>query len=670
MNLVVVESPNKCKSIESYLGENYIVVATGGHVRELSKRWGFDTQTYDPKWQLIEQPRAKQKKKDLVNEIKRLAGLADEVYLATDPDREGEAISWHIYDLLPALSQKKVKRITFNEVTKKAILNAIDNKTDIDLNLVHSQFARRIYDRVIGFKLSALTKKLLKAQSAGRVQSIALLFVVEREWERQAFVKEDWFEIKTLLENNLELALRKIKYTMNLYKPDESNVVRFANKEDAQKVYNDLGDIFTVSQVAEPKVSNGEKVLALTTDKLLQFAANNLGWSASKITNVAQSMFEGLEINNEFQALITYPRTDSERLSEEFVASAHQFIIDEFSAADINKDAKYKEAKNTQNTQDAHEAIRPVNINVRPQDIKDFVTPDVYKLYHLVWTRTLAALMNPPTFIRQDLWFDNNGHEFHSAVRSIKTLGYWKLDFYEKIRNETPKNLMSVEVNDKFNKKEISVINKETTPPPYYTEATLINALKKAGVGRPSTYVTMVNVGLKRGYVNKEKNKLIPTDLGMLVIKELKEAFKDVISIPFTSNMEEILDRIAAGELEWKEPLKDFVPKFDKKIQDAYATIEKIEDEKYGALCPECGNELLIKTAFRYRTKFIGCSNFPACKYAQPLEKPELLDEICPECKKSPLVKRKKKRTGEPFIGCSDFPRCKYIQNLKETKKD
>ncbi|MCV3734476.1 type I DNA topoisomerase [Ureaplasma miroungigenitalium] len=673
MNLVIVESPNKCKSIESYLGENYKVVATGGHIRELStKGFGFNLETLEMRWQFIETPgkSKKQTKQEIVQEIKRYANLADNVYLATDPDREGEAISWHVFDLLDKDAQNKSKRITFNEVTKKAIINAIENKSEIDIHLVNSQFARQIIDRLVGFKLSSLTRSKLKAQSAGRVQSIALLFVVQRELERRNFVKEDWFEIKTILKNNLELNLLKIKYNLTLYKPEDSNVVRFINKQDAQKVFDDLSDVFTIIELSKPKVNNGERLLALTTDKLLQYAANNLGWTASKITKVAQTMFEGLEINQEFQALITYPRTDSERLSDEFVAQAHTYINDHFGTDDINTQVNYKTAKQTQNTQDAHEAIRPVNIFVTPEQIKDHVPSDVYKLYNLIWTRTLASLMNPPSFVRQEIFFDNNGHTFHSAIRSINTLGYWKLNFYTPARNEMPTQLMNLKVNDKFTKKEMEIISKETLPPPYYTEASLINALKKAGVGRPSTYVSMVNVGLKRGYVQKDKNKLIPTDLGMLVIAELTKAFPEVISISFTSNMEETLDEIALGKLEWKKPLHEFIPKFEENVQNAYKIIDKVEDEKTGKQCPVCESDLVIKTAKKYRKDFIGCSNFPTCKYIEQKNAPEIIDEECPECHNSPLVKRVAHRTGKPFIGCNNFPKCKYIRNYEVKKEE
>lgn len=668
-DLIIVESPNKIKSIQSYLGDNYNVIATGGHLRELDKRRGIDPQTYDLNWKTI-QTKGKFSKQKLITEIKDLAKNSNKIYLATDPDREGEAISWHVYDLLAKNEKERSKRITFNEITKKAILKSIDEQRDIDYKLVGSQFARRVFDRLIGYKLSSLVQRNLKGISAGRVQSIALLFVVERELERRAFVKEEWYQVEGIIGNDIEVFLKEIPYEVPLYNKKENNDenIKFLNRVDAEYVVNNLSNEFKAYQVDDIKVTKGDSVKPLTTDKLLQMASNSYGWSANKTTSVAQEMFEGLEINKEQIALITYPRTDSERLSDDFLNDAYDFISNKYGVDQLVKQNEDNLNKNAKNIQDAHEAIRPVDINLLPEEIKEHVSSDIYKLYNLVWSRTVASLMLPPTFNRQTIRFENNNYKFVALYKTIKTLGYWVLSFYEKNAKMFEINPPSVKVGDVFNKKEINVLDKETLPPPYYTEATLISALKNAGVGRPSTYASMATIGTKRGYINKESGKLIPTEHGIRVILELKKAFPNVISIVFTSNMENDLDKIATGLiLDWKEPIKDFVPTFEENLKEAYKIIEKVQDEKTGNLCPQCNSELLFKRS-KSNATFIACSNFPTCRYTESIEKPEILEEKCPQCANN-LIKRKNKR-NKWFIGCTNWPNCNFIKNIPTEKEN
>lgn len=667
-DLIVVESPNKIKSIQSYVGDDYVIAATGGHIRELAKRGGYDPQTYDLRWEVIKQPNSKFSKQEVINDIINLAKKADKIFLATDPDREGEAISWHVYDILPDQEKERVQRITFNEITKKAIQKAIDDQHDIDINLVGSQFARRIFDRVIGYRLSSLVQRNLRGQSAGRVQSIALLFVVQRELERQRFVKEEWYQVEGTIQNNIFVSLRKLPYQVPLYKQSESSDsdIRFLNKEDAQYVIDNLGDWFEVYKVDEPKTTSGDQQIPLTTDKLLQMASNYLNWSSAKTTSVAQQMFEGIQIGEEHLALISYPRTDSERLSDDFIVSAHDFITETFGNEYINLNG-IKSSKKTANVQDAHEAIRPIDVHTTPNMIKPLVSADVFKLYNLIWTRTLSALMNPPKFHKQIIRFINNEYKFYTSYKTVISKGYWILDFYSKQLELYSFLPPVIKVGDKFKKKQINLVQKETLPPPYYTEATLIAALKNAGVGRPSTYASMATIGTKRGYINKDNGKLIPTQHGIEIIKKLQESFPQIISAEFTSQMEDKLDLIANGEMEWKEPIKEFIPGFLSDVQKAYTEIEKKPYETVpDRVCPQCSGDLQIKFSKR-NVSFIACSNFPKCRFVESLDEKEILDEKCPECSNN-LIKRKN-RKNKLFIGCSGYPNCNYIKTTNKSNK-
>lgn len=667
-DLIVVESPNKIKSIQSYVGDNYVITATGGHIRELAKRGGYDPETYDLRWEVIKQPNGKHSKQEQIDEIITLSKKANKIFLATDPDREGEAISWHVYDILPTKEKEKVQRITFNEITQKAIQKAIENQHDLDINLVGSQFARRIVDRVIGYRLSNLVQRNLHGQSAGRVQSIALLFVVERELERQKFVKEEWYQIEGTIENDIFVSLRKLPYEVPLYKPTENgdSDIKFLDKSDAQYVIDNLDDWFEVYKVDEPKKTTAEQQIPLTTDKLLQMAATHLSWSSTKTTSVAQQMFEGVQIGDEHIALISYPRTDSERLSDDFVTNTYHYIEETFGSEYVSKSG-IKSSKKTQNVQDAHEAIRPIDVYTTPNAIKTLVSSDVYKLYNLIWTRTLSALMVPPSFNKQVIRFVNNGYKFYTSYKTVISKGYWVLDFYSKQLSIYSFLPPIINVGDKFKKKQINLVEKETLPPPYYTEATLIAALKNAGVGRPSTYASMATIGTKRGYINKDNGKLIPTQHGMEIIKKLQDSFPKIISAEFTSQMEDKLDLIANGDIEWKEPVREFIPTFLSDVKKAYSQIEKKPYETIpDRVCPECGSLLQIKFSKR-NVSFIACSAFPKCRFAESLEEKEILDEKCPECSNN-LLKRKN-RKNKLFIGCSGYPNCNYIKTTNKVVK-
>lgn len=663
--LIIVESPNKIKTIQSFLGDSYNIIATYGHFMELNKKKGYNTETFEPIWQIIHDKNGKNSKENIIKEIKSAANKATKIYIATDPDREGESIAWHVYDILDKKNQKKCERITFNEITKKAILESLNHPRQIDMNLVHSQFARRILDRIIGYKLSNFTKRSVNAISAGRVQSVALLFVVERLLERLNFIPSNWYEIYGILDNGVKISFIGSKCKFEKYNDNSSSVhlFKFANKNDALKILNDLSNDFILKNISEPKQTKGDSLKPITTDKLLQMASSTYGWNANKTTFVAQKMFEGIDINNQHIGLISYPRTDSERLSEDFCNETFEFISKNFGNEYINENYSKNLNKNTNNVQDAHEAIRPTDINLLPSKIKNLVDDSIYKLYSLIWYRTISTLILPPNFLKYELEFENNGHDFYYSFKQINFKGYYILDYYAKALEEYEKPIPNFIINNKYLGEPI-LEEKEKTPPPFYTEATLIAALKDSGVGRPSTYSKMASIGDERGYTYKEQNKLIPTDLGVEVIKVLNKDFSDIITPKFTANMEDELDKIANGKLDWKTYLSEFAPSFLEKVKESYKNLPKIEVENTGKICPKCNkNELLIRTN-KIGTKFIACSRFPSCKYTESIEENDNLDESCPECNHQLVIKMNKKK--QKFIACSNFPKCKYVRSIEK----
>ncbi len=660
--LIIVESPNKIKTIQSFLGDGYNIIATYGHFRELNKKKGYNPETFEPIWQIINEKNSKNSKQDIIKEIQTAADASDSIYIATDPDREGESIAWHVYDILNKKDQKKCERITFNEITKKAILESLNNPRQIDINLVNSQFARRILDRIIGYKLSTFTKRSLNAISAGRVQSVALLFVVERLLERLNFVPSNWYEIYGILENGIKVSFEGKDCKAERYNEvsGSSNIFRFSNKEEALKVFNELTKNFKLIKIKEPKITQGDQLKPITTDKLLQLASSTYGWNANKTTFVAQKMFEGIDINNQHIGLISYPRTDSERLSDDFCNETFEYIKNNFGKEYINNDFN-KNINKKSNIQDAHEAIRPTSINLLPSQIKDLVDTTIYKLYSLIWYRTISALMMPPTFLKHQLYFDNNGYDFYCSYKQIYFPGYYVLDYYKKAREEYEQPFPILKENEIY-LGEPSLEEKEKSPPPFYTEATLIAALKDSGVGRPSTYSKMASIGDERGYTYKEQNKLIPTDLGVKVIELLKKYFGNIITPKFTSNMEDELDKIANGKLDWQLYLKEFTPEFINLVNESYKLLPKAEVEHTNKICPKCNkNELLIRTN-KMGTKFIACSGFPKCKYVESMGEKPTIDEKCPNCGHDLTIKINKKK--QKFVACSNFPNCKYARSL------
>ena len=668
-NLIIVESPNKIQTIKSYLGSNYDVIASYGHLREMDPKVGYDKVTYQPNWVVIKDVNTKTSKTKIIQQIVKSAQDADVVYLATDPDREGEAISWHIYDLLKEIDKSKCQRITFNEISKKAIISAIENKHDLDMNLVYSQFTRRIIDRLVGYKLSDLVRRTVYGKSAGRVQSVALMFIVSRELERRNFVSSKWYEISAELQNGLVLTYTANNQNFKPYNDSSANKYnfKFAELSEAQSVIKKLTNEFKFVKYLPDKETKGDKYVPLTTDKMLQIAGTSLGWSASKTTLVAQKLFEGIELNGRHLGLITYPRTDSERINEDFIHEAQNYLNQRYGQEYVNFDYQpgtKKTKKKDENIQDAHEAIRPVDVSLTPEDVKPFIDESAYKLYNLIWSRTMCVLMNSPIYSTKGMIFDNQDHEFYAAHKEIKFKGYLILNFYNKTVNSFNDKLPNLVENNLY-KGEAKLNEFDKQPPAYFTEATLIAALKESGVGRPSTYAAMAKISETRGYVTKEGQKLIPTEMGMRVIEELMKDFPEVVDSKFTANMEQELDKIANGDEKWISYLEKFAPEFENKIKIVFKTNaeKKKNDVDYvGRNCPKCNSPLVVKES-RFGSKFIACSGFPKCKYAEFDNSNNYTGEECPECG-GKLIKRFNKKQ-QMFIGCSSYPNCRYVKNEK-----
>lgn len=659
-NLVIVESPSKSKTIEKYLGKDYKVVSSKGHIRDLAIKGkdglGVDVENnFEPTYVVSKD------KKEVVKELKKDAKKAEKVFLATDPDREGEAISWHLAQEL-GLDINDDNRIVFNEITKSAVTKALDNPRKIDMGLVKSQETRRILDRIIGFKLSKLLQVKIKSKSAGRVQSIALRMICDRENEINAFIPEEYWTFKALFKENkkeFEAVLTKI----------DGKKAKIENEETANEIESRIQDEFELVDVTKT-VKKRSARLPFITSTLQQEASSKLSFGAKKTMMIAQMLYEGIDIGNETQGLITYMRTDSTRLSNEFIASAYNVIENEY-----GKEYKgFYRVKNDENSQDAHEAIRPTNIENTPEKVKPYLTNDQYKLYKFIYYRALASLMADAKFENTIYTFDNNGLTF-SSNGSVQIFdGYLKA--YKDYDNSKDVNLPLLEKGQIINK---IALNKEqhfTEPPLRYTEAKLIKALEEEGVGRPSTYATIIDTIINRGYVELKKATdtsktkfFFPTEQGILTDQKLKDYFLSVINVKYTAEMEKELDEIAMNKSDNVAALRDFYNRFVPLLDDAYKNMEKKEAEKTGEKCPECGNDLVYRQS-RYG-KFISCSNYPECKFTKnindkPKEEPEHTGLICPECG-SELLKRKS-RYGNYFYGCSNYPKCKHIENIDGEK--
>ncbi|MBQ4570870.1 MAG: type I DNA topoisomerase [Bacilli bacterium] len=634
-NLVIVESPSKSKTIEKYLGSDYKVMASMGHIRDLatSGKYGLGIDVdkdFKPNYISI----ARQKKN--IANLKKYAKEAENIILATDPDREGEAISWHLKEVL---GKHNYQRVTFNEITKNVVLDSINNPRDIDENLVKSQETRRFLDRIIGFRLSTgfVSRKTL-GKHAGRVQSVALKLIVDREREIEAFVpKESW--TVTAKFDGMDAQCEKYN----------GKKLELFTEDDANEVLSNLGDKFIVSNV-EQKEKPKTGVMPFKTSTLQQTAINRLRFTSKKTMMLAQKLYEGVDIGSETVGLITYMRTDSERLSPVFINDAFKYIRETYGEEYVGA---VKQQKKNDNMQDAHEGIRVTSPYRTPESIKKYLSADEYKLYSLIYARSLASLMANAKTLSTSITLDNNNYEFKATGSVLTFDGYLKIyGAYDSSEDTILPNLTGVE---SLISNEIVKEQHFSKPEPRYTESSLIKELEKLGIGRPSTYATIISTNIDADYVVSEDKKFVPTELGIEVTDVLQEGFSDIINVEYTANMEKELDEIAEGKVDNKSVLRAFYEKFESLISEALKNVVKTPAQETGEICPHCNSPMVIKKS--KHGEFEACSNYPNCKYIK-----QDIDEslgTCPNCE-SPLVK-KKGRYGE-FVACSNYPNCKYIQ--------
>ena len=639
--LVIVESPHKSKTIEKYLGKEFKVVSSLGHIRDLSTagKYGFGVDIdndFKPDYKIIKG------KTKLVKELKKDVKDADFVYLATDPDREGEAISWHLYDTL-GLQEEGYQRIVFNEITKSAVLGSFDKARKIDDNLVKSQETRRILDRIIGFRLSKLMQSKTGGKSAGRVQSVALKLIVDREREIEAFIPEEYFEIEATF-NDFTAKLE----TYNHKK------IEIKKENEAKEILSKLSNAFKIESV-EKKEKNKKSKAPFTTSTMQQEASTKLGFSSKKTMVIAQKLYEGINLKDGAEGLISYMRTDSIRLSDEFTKMTYGYIKDTYGSEYVGY---VKKSNKTENVQDAHEAIRPTNINYTPDKIKEYLSNDEYKLYSLIYYRALASLMKDAKFEATSVILDNNNYQFKTTGQVLLFDGYLKVyNKYEDSEDTVLPDFSAYKSNVVVSNN-IEYSSHTTKPPARYTESKLIKEMEELGIGRPSTYAKTIATIEERDYVKLVDKKFVPTDMGIETTDKLQEFFKDIINVEYTRNMENDLDRIADGDLEWDKLLALFYKDFEPKVEVAFKEMQKKTAEPTGENCPKCGSPMVIKQS-RYG-KFTACSNYPTCKYIKNEKEEKEVKEImdCPKCD-GKVVERKTKK-GKIFYGCSNYPKCDF----------
>lgn len=648
--LVIVESPSKIKTVKKTLGSDYNVMASKGHVRDLPKsKFGIDIEHgFEPKY--INMP----DKKELIKELQYAAANSDCVYLATDPDREGEAISWHLAQLL-SLSLNDANRVSFNEITESGIKAGMASPRKIDMNLVDAQQARRVLDRIVGYNLSPfLWKKVKSGLSAGRVQTVALRLIVDREKEIEAFVPVEYWTIDAKLQ-----ASRK-NFSASFYGLGDGTKVEIANKEQADKILSDLdGASYLVSKIKKG-VRNKQPAAPFITATLQQEASRKLGFTGQKTMRVAQNLYEGVEIDGAGSTgLITYMRTDSLRISDEARAAGNAYILNKYGEKYLPKSARVYKSKTA--VQDAHEAIRPTNVNFTPESVKSSLTTDQYKIYKLIWERFVASLMSNCVQDTVNVDITASDYLFKASGYSVKFDGYTVL--YEEGKDEDSAEgsvLPEMTEGDVLKLKSLDPNQHFTQPPARYTEPTLIQALKDNGIGRPSTYAPIISNIQQREYIEKVKKSFKPTTLGIVVSDLIVKHFKKIVDIKFTAGMENNLDRIGAGELEWTDIIEDFYNDFDKSLKNAESDLSgkriKVPDVETEEICEKCGRKMVVKSG-RFG-KFLACPGYPECKNTKPVPEDEV-SVPCPKCG-SKLIKRSSKKTGKKFYGCSNYPACDF----------
>lgn len=639
--LVIVESPAKTHTIGSYLGSDYKVVSSKGHIRDLATTGKFGLgvdieKDFEPNYISI-----KGKAKD-IKALKKDIKESDFIYLATDPDREGEAISWHLYDAL-GIKDDKYERIVFNEITKPAVEEAFNHARKIDMDLVKSQETRRILDRIIGFRLSKLMRSKTDGTSAGRVQSVALKLVVDREREIESFIPEEYWEVIAHI-NDLDFELDKYN----------DSKLEIHSKEEIDNILDNLSEEFTVKSI-DKKAKKRNSLMPFITSTLQQACINKYGFNSSKVMSIAQKLYEGIDIGDNTVGLITYMRTDSTRLSPIFINEAFDYIKDNFGEKYVGA---VKQSKKKENVQDAHEAIRPTSILRTPESMKKYLTQDEYKLYSIIYARALASLMAPGEILTTTINLDNNKYNF-KTTGTVETFdGFLKVyrDFYNSEEKTLPD---SIKEGDILKSKDIETLQKFTKPSPRYTEATLIEEMERLGIGRPSTYAQTMKTIKQRDYVEIKDKRFFPTETGIEVTDKLQEFFSDIINVSYTAEMETELDEIADAKQDNVKVLRNFYNKFAPLLDKAFKEMEKTQPQETGENCPNCGSPLVIRKS-KYG-QFIACSNYPECKYIKQEEKEEVpVKEICkcPSCDEGMIIERLTRR-GKVFYGCNRFPKCK-----------
>ncbi len=657
--LVIVESPTKVKTIKKFLGSNYVVMASNGHVRDLPKsQMGVDLEhDFEPKYITI------RGKGEILAGLRKEVKKADKIYLATDPDREGEAISWHLMKALK-LEGKKVYRISFNEITKSAVKASLKNARDIDMDLVDAQQARRVLDRIVGYKISpVLWAKVKRGLSAGRVQSVALRIIADREDEIAAFIPEEYWS----LDANFKVKGEKKPLTAKFYGTKDEKIT-IHNEEELHKILADLEE----AEYEVVDVKRGERSkkapLPFTTSTLQQEASKALNFATSKTMRIAQQLYEGVDIKGSGTVgLITYLRTDSTRISEEADANARAYVGKAYGEEYVAETASEQKQKNDgKNIQDAHEAIRPSDVTRVPAEIKESLTRDQFRLYQLIWKRFVASRMQPAKYETTSVKIGADDYRFTVSASKIIFEGF-RLAYVESDEEKQSGNVMvnSIDKDSELTKESFDYKQDFTQPPAHYTEASLVKTLEELGIGRPSTYAPTISTIITRRYVAKENKNLYMTELGEVVNNIMKQSFASIVDVNFTAYMEGLLDMIAEGKVEWKSVISNFYPDLKEAVEKAEKELEtvKIEDEVTDVVCEECGRNMVIK--YGPHGKFLACPGFPECRNTKPyLEK---IGVACPKCGKDIVLRKTKK--GRRYYGCEDNPECDFMSWQKPSEE-
>lgn len=648
-SLVIVESPAKAKTIGKYLGKKYKVLASMGHIRDLPKsQIGVDIENdFEPKYITI------RGKGELLKELKEASKKAKQVYLAADPDREGEAIAWHLAQYLK-LDMNQPIRVVFNEITKQAIQESFTHPRKINMHLVEAQQARRILDRLVGYKISPLLwKKVKKGLSAGRVQSVAVKLILDREREIRSFVPEEYWTVTAYF------GVGKNRFEAKFYGFGEEKAELHSEEEVRALLRQIEGGEFLVTKVVR-REKKRNPAPPFTTSSLQQEAARKLNFRAAKTMRIAQQLYEGVSIGPEGSTgLITYMRTDSLRISESAANEAKEYILNEFGTAFLPESVRHH--SNRSGAQDAHEAIRPTSIYREPERLKGYLTRDQYRLYKLIWDRFLASQMASAVLDTVSVNLEVNGALFKASGSTIKFPGFMKIyiEGNDEEKKEEESLLPPLEEGDRLNPVKVEEKQHFTQPPSRYTEARLVKTMEELGIGRPSTYAPTIETILKRGYVTLEEKKFIPTELGEVVISLMEEFFPEIINVTFTADMEKNLDMIEGGEEDWIQVLDQFYQSFSERLRLAEENMKEIEieDEVSDQRCELCGRPMLYKMG-RFG-KFLACSGFPECRNTKPILNE--LNILCPKCGEGKLVERKTRAKRRTFYGCSRYPECDYV---------